>query len=107
MFLVENGLGAEDKLTSDYKIHDPYRINYLKDHIIEMKKAIEIDGVPVIGYLVWGCIDCISFTTGQMSKRYGLIYVDLDDRGKGTLKRYKKDSFDWFKTVIKTNGKKL
>lgn len=72
-----------------------------------MKKAIEIDGVPVIGYLVWGCIDCISFTTGQMSKRYGLIYVDLDDRGKGTLKRYKKDSFDWFKTVIKTNGKKL
>ena len=107
LFLVENGLGAEDKLTSDYKIHDPYRINYLKDHIIEMKKAIEIDGVPVIGYLVWGCIDCISFTTGQMSKRYGLIYVDLDDRGKGTLKRYKKDSFDWFKTVIKTNGKKL
>lgn len=107
LFLVENGLGAEDKLTSDYKIHDPYRINYLKDHIIEMKKAIEIDGVPVIGYLVWGCIDCISFTTGQMSKRYGLIYVDLDDRGQGTLKRYQKDSFDWFKTIIKTNGKKL
>lgn len=107
LFLVENGLGANDYLTAENKIHDRYRIDYLKDHIIEMKRAVELDGVPVIGYLVWGCIDCVSFTTGELSKRYGLIYVDLDDNGKGSLKRYKKDSFDWYKRVIETNGEEL
>ncbi len=86
---------------------DGYRIEYLASHIREMKKAIEIDGVDVIGYTVWGCIDPVSFTTGEMKKRYGFIYVDKNNDGSGTLKRYKKKSFDWYKNVIKFNGEIL
>ncbi|MDL0391000.1 6-phospho-beta-glucosidase, partial [Clostridioides difficile] len=104
IFIVENGFGAEDVLKSDNTVDDDYRIEYLASHIREMKNAIEIDGVDVIGYTVWGCIDPVSFTTGEMKKRYGFIYVDKNNDGSGTLKRYKKKSFDWYKNVIKFNG---
>ncbi len=87
----------------DLKIHDDYRIEYLRDHVIEMEKAIE-DGVELIGYTPWGCIDLVSASTGEMSKRYGFIYVDLDDEGKGSLNRYRKDSFYWYQKLIQTNG---
>jgi len=105
LMVVENGLGAEDKL-EDGKIHDPYRIAYHKAHIEAMSEAIE-DGVDLIAYTTWGCIDIVSASTGEMTKRYGFIYVDKDDKGNGTYKRYKKDSFAWYKQVIKSNGKKL
>ena len=72
-----------------------------------MKKAVEYDGVDLMGYTVWGCLDCVSFTTGEMKKRYGFIYVDKDDLGNGTYCRYKKDSFDWYKKVIASNGEEL
>lgn len=91
IFIVENGFGAEDVLKSDNTVDDDYRIEYLASHIREMKNAIEIDGVDVIGYTVWGCIDPVSFTTGEMKKRYGFIYVDKNNDGSGTLKRYKKN----------------
>lgn len=107
IFIVENGIGAIDKLTKDHKIHDEYRISYLRDHICQMEKAIEDDGVDVIGYDVWSPIDLVSFTTGEMKKRYGLIYVDRDNQGKGSNKRYLKDSFFWYKKIIETNGKDL
>ncbi|WP_152657931.1 glycoside hydrolase family 1 protein [Oceanobacillus sp. CFH 90083] len=107
IMVTENGLGAVDEITPDGKIHDDYRIDYLKQHINEMKKAIEIDQVDCLGYLTWGPIDLVSATTGQMSKRYGFIYVDLDDNGKGTLNRFKKDSFEWYKKVIQSNGTSL
>lgn len=107
IFIVENGLGAIDKIEKDGKIHDDYRISYLRDHILEMKKAIEEDGVDMIGYDVWSPIDLVSFTTGEMKKRYGLIYVDYDNEGKGSGKRINKDSFYWYKKVIETNGEKL
>lgn len=106
LFLVENGLGAKDELTEDGKIHDPYRIDYIKKHIIEMKEAIK-DGVELMGYTTWGCIDLISCGTSQMSKRYGFIYVDQDDKGHGSLKRIPKDSFYWYKEVIASNGNNL
>ncbi|WP_139785744.1 family 1 glycosylhydrolase, partial [Cytobacillus gottheilii] len=98
--------GAVDKV-EDGSIHDPYRIEYLREHISEIKKAIEIDGVPVMGYTMWGPIDLIAASTGEMKKRYGFIYVDIDDEGKGTFKRIKKDSFYWYKKVIETNGENL
>ncbi|HBF0728644.1 TPA: 6-phospho-beta-glucosidase [Clostridioides difficile] len=107
IFIVENGFGAEDVLKSDNTVDDDYRIEYLASHIREMKNAIEIDGVDVIGYTVWGCIDPVSFTTGEMKKRYGFIYVDRNNDGSGTLKRHKKKSFDWYKNVIKFNGEIL
>lgn len=107
LMIVENGLGALDKLEDDYTIHDSYRIEYLREHIKEMKKAIEIDGVDLIGYTPWGCIDIVSAGTGEMSKRYGFIYVDVDDEGNGTYNRYKKDSFYWYKKVIASNGEDL
>ena len=107
IMIVENGLGANDVLGEDKTIHDDYRISYLKDHLREIKKAIEIDGVDVMGYTSWGCIDLVSCSSGQMSKRYGFIYVDLDDDGKGTLARYPKDSFYWYKHIIETNGEEL
>jgi 6-phospho-beta-glucosidase len=107
LMIVENGLGAKDELTADDQIHDQYRIAYLKAHIQAMKDAIEKDGVPVIGYTPWGCIDLVSAGTGQMSKRYGFIYVDRDDQGKGSNRRLKKDSFYWYQKVIKTNGSEL
>lgn len=106
LFIVENGLGAVDELTSDGQIHDDYRIDYLQQHIEQMKEAI-IDGVDLMGYTMWSPIDLISFSTSEMSKRYGVIYVDQDDDGQGTLDRIKKDSFFWYQDVIKTNGENL
>ena len=94
-------------MTADHKIHDDYRIEYLRSHIEEMKKAVTEDGVDLIGYLPWGCIDLVSAGTGQMDKRYGFIYVDKNDAGEGTLKRSRKDSFFWYKKVIESNGKDL
>ncbi len=107
IMIVENGLGANDILNEDKTIHDDYRIAYLKNHLSEIKKAIEIDGVDVMGYTSWGCIDLVSCSSGQMSKRYGFIYVDFDDDQKGTLIRYPKDSFYWYKHIIETNGEEL
>jgi len=107
LFIVENGLGAFDTLLEDKTCDDSYRIDYLRAHIRELKKAVEIDGVDLIGYTPWGCIDVVSFTTGEMGKRYGFIYVDLNDDGTGTGKRYKKKSFDWYKKVIASNGEDL
>ncbi|MNM71864.1 6-phospho-beta-glucosidase BglA [compost metagenome] len=107
LFIVENGLGATDVVESDGSINDDYRIKYLKEHIEEMKKAVEIDGVDLMGYTPWGCIDLVSAGTGEMKKRYGFVYVDMDDRGNGTLKRSKKKSFGWYKKVIASNGEDL
>jgi 6-phospho-beta-glucosidase len=107
LMIVENGLGADDKVEEDGRIHDSYRIDYLRDHLKEIKTAIEIDGIPVMGYTMWAPIDIISASTGEMKKRYGLIYVDLDDNGNGTFKRVKKDSFYWYKKVIESNGENL
>ena len=107
LMIVENGLGAVDKVEPDGSIHDPYRIAYLRAHIEEMEKAVDEDGVDLIGYMPWGCIDLVSAGTGQMDKRYGFIYVDKNDKGEGTLARSKKDSFDWYKRVIATNGEDL
>lgn len=106
IMITENGLGCYDTLTEDKKVYDPYRIKYIRDHIIEMNKAIE-DGVDLIGYMAWGCIDLVSVSTGEMGKRYGFIYVDVDDEGKGTFNRYRKDSFYWYKKVIASNGEDL
>lgn len=106
LFIVENGMGALDTLESDGTVHDPYRIHYLRRHIEEMKKAVE-DGIPLIGYTMWGCIDLVSSATNEMRKRYGFIYVDQDDLGNGTLKRYRKDSFWWYQKVIASNGEDL
>ncbi len=106
IIITENGLGAVDKVEEDGSIHDDYRIKYLQDHLHECKVAID-HGVDLIGYTMWGCIDLVSASTGQMSKRYGFIYVDIDDEGKGTGKRLKKDSFEWYKKVIATNGEEL
>ncbi len=105
--IVENGLGAFDKIEEDGSINDDYRIDYLRKHIVEMKKAIEYDGVDLLGYTPWGCIDLVSAGTGEMKKRYGFVYVDLDDKGQGTFKRYKKKSFEWYKKVISSNGEDL
>ena len=106
LMVVENGLGAVDKISEDGKIHDPYRIAYLREHIQQMQQALE-DGVDLIGYTPWGCIDLVSASTGEMEKRYGFIYVDKNNEGQGTLKRIKKDSFDWYKKVIATQGEDL
>ncbi|MGL5296580.1 MAG: glycoside hydrolase family 1 protein [Culicoidibacterales bacterium] len=103
LFIVENGLGAVDTVEADGTIQDDYRIDYLRQHIEQMALGIE-DGVDLIGYTPWGCIDLVSASTGEMSKRYGFIYVDRDDQGNGTNKRSKKKSFDWYKQVIATNG---
>lgn len=100
IFIVENGLGAKDTLTEDYKVHDSYRINYLRAHIEQIGEAIE-DGVNVLGYTPWGCIDLISASGNEMSKRYGFIYVVQNDYGEGTLNRYRKDSFDWYKKLLR------
>ena len=105
LFIVENGFGAYDQVSADGQIHDPYRIEYLTQHINEMKKAILEDGVDVIGYTPWGIIDLVSFGTGEMEKRYGMIYVDRNNQGEGTLERKKKDSFAWYQQLIATNAK--
>lgn len=103
---MENGLGAYDEVEEDGSIQDDYRINYLREHIKAMGEAIQ-DGVEMIGYTSWGCIDLVSASTGEMSKRYGFIYVDKHDDGSGTLERKRKKSFYWYKDVIATNGEKL
>ena len=107
LFIVENGMGAIDTVEEDGSINDDYRIDYLAKHIKAMMDAIEIDDVPVMGYTPWGCIDLVSAGTGEMRKRYGFIYVDKDDEGKGTLARSRKKSFFWYKNVIETNGQCL
>ena len=104
---MENGLSAVDEKESDGKIHDSYRIAYLREHIRAMKQAVEEDGVELLGYTPWGCIDLVSASTGEMKKRYGFIYVDKDNEGKGTLARSRKDSFYWYKKVIASNGEEL
>jgi 6-phospho-beta-glucosidase len=106
IFIVENGLGAYDKVEADGSIHDNYRIDYLRKHIEQMKEAVG-DGVDLLGYLAWGPIDLVSMSTSEMSKRYGFIYVDKDDEGNGTLERSRKDSFYWYKRVIESNGEEL
>lgn len=104
LFIVENGLGAVDRPDQHKFVEDDYRIAYLAAHIDAMRDAIHLDGVELMGYTPWGCIDLVSASTGEMSKRYGFIYVDLDNEGKGTVKRYRKKSFFWYKNVILTNG---
>ena len=107
LFIVENGLGAKDELVDDGQggktVQDDYRIRYMTEHLKQVAEAIE-DGVPVMGYTSWGCIDLVSASTAQMSKRYGFIYVDRNDDGTGTLQRYPKQSFYWYRNVIATNG---
>lgn len=110
LFVAENGLGAKDQLIPDgegsFTVNDDYRIAYMKEHIIQMHEAVK-DGVEVMGYTAWGCIDLISCSTAEIEKRYGFIYVDLNSDGSGTLARYKKKSFDWYKEVIRSNGENL
>lgn len=110
LFVAENGLGARDTLVSDgngsYTVNDDYRIAYMREHIKQMDEAIQ-DGVEVLGYTSWGCIDLISCSTAEIEKRYGMIYVDLQSDGSGTLERYKKKSFNWYKQVIESNGSEL
>lgn len=104
IMVVENGLGAYDKVESDGNINDDYRIDYLKSHIREMMNAVLIDGVNVLAYMIWTPIDVVSASTGEYDKRYGLIYVDMNNVGVGTMERRKKKSFYWYKKVIETNG---
>ena len=110
LFIVENGLGAVDKLIQgaggEWTVEDDYRIQYLRDHIQQMEEAIK-DGVELMGYTTWGCIDLVSASTAELRKRYGFIYVDRNDDGTGTLNRYKKKSFYWYKKVIESNGAEL
>ncbi|WP_414044884.1 6-phospho-beta-glucosidase [Macrococcus equi] len=107
LFIVENGFGAIDKVESDGTINDDTRIEYFKSHIEAVKEAVLEDGVDLLGYTPWGIIDVVSFTTGEMKKRYGMIYVDRDNEGNGTMQRSKKKSFEWYKRVIATNGEEL
>lgn len=107
LFVVENGLGAVDEMEDNGQINDDYRINYLRQHIQAIVEAVDMDGVDVLGYTPWGIIDCVSFTTGEMKKRYGLIHVDRDNDGKGTLKRTRKKSFYWYRDIIDSNGQNL
>lgn len=107
VFIVENGFGANDVKDENNYIDDQPRIDYLREHIKAVKKAVDYDGVDVMGYTPWGVIDVVSFTTGEMKKRYGMIYVDRNNDGSGTLSRYKKKSFDWYKQAIESNGENL
>ena len=106
VMVVENGLGAYDKIEEDGSIHDPYRIDYLREHIAQMREAVK-DGVDLMGYTPWGCIDLISASTGEMAKRYGFIFVEKYDDGSGDYSRRRKDSFYWYKGVIESNGETL
>ena len=106
LMIVENGLGAHDTLEADGSIHDPYHIDYMRAHIAKMREAVN-EGVSLIGYTMWSCIDLCAASTGEVSKRYGFIYVDVDDEGHGSMKRYRKDSFWWYKRVIASNGEEL
>ncbi|KFI77275.1 6-phospho-beta-glucosidase [Bifidobacterium mongoliense] len=107
IFIVENGIGLYEKPDDEGYIDDEERIEYLREHIAQVRKAIDEDGVEVMGYTVWGCIDVVSFGTGEMKKRYGLIYVDEDDEGRGSHKRSRKKSFSWYRRVIASNGEDL
>ncbi len=107
LFIVENGLGAVDTVEPDGSINDDYRIEYMRDHIKEMIDAVDLDGVDLLGYTMWGPIDLVSAGTGEMKKRYGFIYVDRDNYGNGTLNRSRKKSFYWYKQVIASNGENL
>ena len=107
VFVIENGLGEIDTLEEDGSVHDSYRIKYLSDHFKQIRDAINIDHVPCFGYTMWGPIDLVSLGTGEMKKRYGFVYVDMDDKGNGTLNRSKKDSFEWMKKVIASDGSDL
>ncbi|MGV2928324.1 6-phospho-beta-glucosidase [Macrococcus capreoli] len=107
LFIVENGFGAIDEVEADGSINDDTRIDYFRSHIEAVKAAVLEDGVELLGYTPWGIIDVVSFTTGEMKKRYGMIYVDRDNEGNGTMKRSKKKSFEWYKNVIATNGEVL
>lgn len=110
LFIVENGLAAVDELVElpdgTKTVQDDYRIQYMNDHLVQVEEALE-DGVEIMGYTSWGCIDLVSFTTAELKKRYGMIYVDRNDDGSGTLERFKKKSFNWYKKVIETNGDSL
>lgn len=106
LFIVENGLGAVDKVEADGSIQDDYRISYLNDHLVQVREAID-DGVDVLGYTSWGPIDLVSASKAEMAKRYGFIYVDRDDSGNGTLARTRKKSFNWYRDVIASNGASL
>ena len=110
LFVAENGLGAVDTLVEgeagQLTVQDDYRIEYLEDHLLAVEEALD-EGVDVMGYAAWGCIDLVSASTAQLKKRYGFIYVDRNEDGSGSLARYKKKSFDWYKTVIETNGNVL
>ena len=110
LFIAENGLGARDELIPDgngsFTVNDDYRIAYMKEHLIQLHEAI-LDGVDVMGYTSWGCIDLISCSTAEIEKRYGFIYVDLNSDGTGTMNRYKKKSFEWYREVIRTNGESI
>lgn len=107
LWIVENGIGWDDQKEADGRVHDSYRIEYLRQNIKSMDDAINLDGVDLMGYTMWGCIDLVSAGTGEMKKRYGFVYVDRDDRGNGTLARSKKDSFYWYKKVIASDGTDL
>ncbi|MFV0556371.1 MAG: glycoside hydrolase family 1 protein [Lactovum sp.] len=106
LMIVENGLGAYDKVEEDGSIHDNYRIDYLRQHVKQMKEAVK-DGVDLLAYAPWTAMDLVSAGTVEMEKRYGFVYVDLDNEGKGSLERKKKDSFEWYKKVIASNGEEL
>lgn len=107
VMVVENGVGAVDVLEEDGSVHDPYRVDLFQRHIRAMKDAVEQDGVDLMGYAAWAPIDMVSAGTGEMRKRYGFVYVDLDDEGHGSGARIKKDSFAWYQRVIATNGEDL
>ncbi len=107
LFIVENGLGAVDIPDENGYVEDDYRIEYLREHIRAMKDAIEQDGVPLLGYTSWGCFDLVSASTGEMKKRYGYVYIDRDDDGRGSMRRIPKKSFEWYKKVIRSNGEDL
>ena len=106
IIITENGLGAIDEMDETGEVNDDYRISYLKAHVEQMREAID-DGVDLIGYTMWGPVDIVSASTGEMKKRYGFIYVDKDNEGNGTLKRSRKKSFYWYQNVIKSNAEEL
>lgn len=104
IMVVENGFGQYEQMKDGKMIEDDARIEYLRKHIIAMKQAMDLDGIPVLGYTPWGIIDLVSASTGEMSKRYGMIYVDVNDEGKGSYQRFKKKSFDWYRSIIDSDG---
>ena len=104
LWIVENGIGWNDVKEEDNSIHDSYRIDYLRVNIRSMEDAIHLDGIPLMGYTMWGCVDLVSAGTGEMRKRYGFIYVDKHDDGTGILERYKKVSFYWYQKMIASRG---